>query len=45
MREKVIHYIYAIEKQRKKSIYKLYIRKVSCKSIEPISICHPLNLR
>jgi hypothetical protein len=44
MKEIVIYYIYVITKQVE-VCYKLYIRKITCKSIESISISQTLNLR
>jgi hypothetical protein len=40
IRQIVIHYIYVIEKQVEEC-YKLYTRKVTCKSIELVSISCP----
>jgi hypothetical protein len=44
MKEIVIYYIYVITKQVEEC-YKLYIGKITCKSIESISSSHPINLR
>jgi hypothetical protein len=44
MREISCIYIYVIAKQVEEC-YKLNIRNIACKSIESISISHPMNLR
>jgi hypothetical protein len=46
MREIVIHHIYVIEKQVKECVINCTLEKyIACKSIESISIFHPINLR
>jgi hypothetical protein len=39
-----IHYIYVIDKQVEECVINYTLEKVVCKSIESISISHPVNL-
>jgi hypothetical protein len=45
MREIVIYYIYVIAKQVEQYAISCTSKKIACKSIESISISHPMNLR
>jgi hypothetical protein len=45
MREIVIQYTYAMEKQVEQCDINCTLEKIACKSIKSISICHSTNLR